>query len=208
MSSHSSLLFLTTSLKEGVFSTSNEDIIFSFLLIFLPLLFGFLYAHFKKEKRVDAIFVSYIFVGIGIQGLASGIMQTFFSQTVIQYVQWPFSPFILELGLANISYGILGLLSPWMTRGWQTATAFGYAMFLAFTGMRHALEILNRGINPGDSGAFAYVDYVMSTILFVLLILRYQQNSQKHVILPTTSSKKEPDLKIVKVVINSPNHRN
>lgn len=152
------------------------DIIFSVLLIVLPFVLGLIHAYFKGEEKVESIFIYYIVIGIGIQGIASGVMQTFFSESVIQYVHWPFSPFMLELGLANISYGILGILSPWMSKGWKTATATGYALFLFFTGMRHALEILQQGINPGNSGAFAYVDYIMSCIFFILLALRYKNN--------------------------------
>lgn len=152
------------------------DIIFSILLILLPFVLGVIHAHFKKEKKIESIFLYYIVIGIGIQGIASGVMQTFFSESVINYVRWPFSPFMQELGLANISYGILGVLSPWMSRGWKTATATGYALFLFFTGLRHAIEILHVGMNPGNSGAFAYVDYIMSCIFFILLALRYKND--------------------------------
>lgn len=179
------------------------DLIFSLILVFFPPIFGILHAHFAGGKTTEKILLYYIFICIGIQGLASGVMQTFFSQSVILYVHWPFSPFMLELGLANISYGILGILSPWMTRGWQTATAFGYALFLLFTGMRHALEILNIGMNPGNSGSFAYVDYIVSMILFVLLALRYRQGESFKSESEAKTSKKEPTLDLVQIAIRS-----
>lgn len=156
------------------FSIPLADTTFSLLLIFLPLILGFLHAFLTRGKKIETILLYYIFIGIGIQGLASGIMQTFYSNSVTQYVHWPFSPFMLELGLANISYGILGILSPWMSRGWQTATAFGYALFLSFTGMRHVIEVLEKGTNSGNSGAFMYVDIILSFIFFVLLVLIYK----------------------------------
>lgn len=153
------------------------DLVFSILLTFLPFFLGFLHTKLSQGSLIDRIFCYYLFIAVGVQGIASGVMQAFFSETVTQYVHWPFSPFIVELGLANISYGILGLLSPWMGRGWQTATCFGYASFLLFTGMRHALELLDKGVNPGNSGPFAYVDYLVSSILFVLLALKQRKES-------------------------------
>lgn len=159
------------------FSIPLADETFSFLLIFLPLILGFLHVFLKGGNKIEYILLYYIVIGIGIQGLASGIMQTFYSNSVTQYVHWPFSPFMLELGLANISYGILGILSPWMNRGWQTATAFGYALFLLFTGMRHVIEIIEKGVNPGNSGSFMYVDNILSYILFLLLILKYREDT-------------------------------
>ena len=157
------------------FSTPLADAIFSFLLIFLPFILGFSHAIFKRGKKIDYILLYYIVISVGIQGLVSGIMQTFYSDFVTQYVHWPFSPFMLELGLANISYGILGVLSLRANRGWQTATAFGYALFLLFTGIRHVIEIMEKGVNPGNSGSFMYVDNILPYIFFVLLVLRYRE---------------------------------
>jgi hypothetical protein len=158
-------------------SIPHIDTAFSFFLIFFPLILGLLHASFKNGKKTECVLLYYIVIGVGIQGLASGITQTFYSGYVTQYVQWPFSPFILELGLANISYGILGILSPWMSRGWQNATAFGYALFLFFTGMRHTIEIIEKGINAGNSGSFMYVDNILCYIFFALLFLRYREDS-------------------------------
>lgn len=173
------------------FSISMADQVFSFLLITLPLMLGFLHATFKGGKKVEYILLYYIVIGIGIQGIASGIMQTFYSNAVTQYVHWPFSPFMLELGLANISYGILGILSPLMTRGWQTATTFGYALFLCFTGMRHIIEIAEKGVNPGNSGSFMYVDIILCLIFFILLILQYKENVSTEISPMPISVKKE-----------------
>lgn len=161
------------------FSVTFADKIFSLFLIFIPLLAGLLHAFLKKGKKLDYILLYYIVIGIGIQALASGIMQIFFSSSVSQYVDWPFSPFMIELGLANISYGILGLLSPWMKRDWQMATTCGYALFLLFTGMRHVIEILEKGVNVGNSGSFMFVDILLSFILFVLLFYKSKENLYK-----------------------------
>lgn len=160
-----------------IISEATKDKVFSLLIIVLPLALSFLHLKFRGGQKYHILLLYYIVFGIGIQGLASGIMQTCYSESVAQYVKWPLCPFMKELGLANISFGVLGILSLWMNRGWQSATAFGYALFLMLTGLRHAVEIVQKGLNPGDSGTFMYVDFVMSFILFTLLILNYKKQN-------------------------------
>jgi hypothetical protein len=147
---------------------------FSFSLIFLPLGLGLLHTKLKGGKKTNTIYLYYIIIGVGMQGLVTGIMQILHPSFVANYVQWPYSPFLLELGLANLSYGILGILSPWLSRGWQTATAVGYALFLLFTGSGHLIDLIKHGSHPGNSGAFLYSDLGVALALLSLVILQHK----------------------------------
>jgi hypothetical protein len=145
---------------------------FSFSLIFLPILLGLLRAQMNGGKKIDEIWFCYIVIGIGIQGLVTGMVQILNPQFVVNDVHWPYSPFLLELGLANFSYGILGILSPWLSRGWQAATATGYALFLFFTGLGHLIDMMWQGVQPGNAGPFLYSDLGVALALFILLAMQ------------------------------------
>jgi len=154
---------------------SNDHIFFAF--IFLPLVLGLFHAWLKKASKVETLLDYYLFISVGIQGLLTGAIQIFQPQFVVSFVQWPYSPFLLELGVANVSYGVIGVMSIFKERGWKTATAFGYAIFLLFTGIRHLLEIIQKGASPGNSGTFLLFDLFVSLGLFILLAL--QKNLSK-----------------------------
>src|SRR5262245_25933328 len=151
------------------FSFHKGEALLAFAYIFLPLIAGCIHARVKKESYLDSLFLYYLFIGVGLQGVITGLMQIFFPQVVVAFTQWPTSPFLLELGMANLSYGIVGLWSLWMSRGWKVATALGYGLFLLFTGLGHVVEIIQRGFAPGNSGAFLFSDLLVALALFLLV---------------------------------------
>jgi len=173
--------------------STTTEIYFTFMLIFFPILLGFIHAYFKGEKKTDWILLYYIFIGVGVQAFLSGIYQILKPYVVVDYVQWPYSPFLLEVGAANISYGILGLASPWLSKGWQRATAIGYSLFLLITGSEHLIDRIINGVNAGNSGGFVYADFGVSIALFVLLAMQYfsSKDSKKTIYSPRMNSEAE-----------------
>ena len=159
-----------------VFSLTAADICYTFFMIFFPLIFGFIHAKVKKRKIVDLLLLYYIFIGVGIQGILTGLIQMLHPRFVAEYVQWSLSSFLFELGLANLSYGILGIVSPWMSKGWQKATAIGYGSFLFLTGVGHLIDIIQYGTTFGNARLFLYLDLLIPIILFILLILQSKVN--------------------------------
>lgn len=147
------------------------EIILSFIFIFLPLLLGLIHALVKDRKRkIEIILCYYVVISIGIQGLLTGVVEIAQPQLVVDYVKVPYSPFLLELGMANLSFGILGILAIWFDKGWRAATAAGYGLFLLFTGIGHIIHIVQKGITPADMGGFLCFDLLASAILFILLL--------------------------------------
>ncbi len=155
-----------------------EDILqvfdYSTALFFI---FGpFIIAHFCTEKEADkskrngTLFLLYLVIGVGFQGILSGLWQVFQPVVVAKFEQWPLSPFVFELGMANIAFGILGILSPWMDNGWRMSTGIGYSIFLLLTGILHLVRIVLYGPSPGDVGGFLLSDLFVGTILFSLVI--------------------------------------
>src|SRR5271156_4367134 len=122
------------------------DFIIASTFIFLPLILGLDHARRKHRPNKEMLLVYYLFISVGIQGLFTGIFQIVFPDIVINFLQWPYSPFLDELGLANIAFGILGILSLWQNNGWKAATAMGYGLFLFMTGLYHLIEIYHTGI--------------------------------------------------------------
>lgn len=147
------------------------DICIACLYVFLPFLLAFFSLKKSDDKRQknDTILLYYLVISIGIQGINSGLWQVFKPSLVAEILQWPANPFLLELGLANIAFGILGLLCPWMDRGWRMASAVGYGTFLLLTGILHVMRILQYGISHGDAGGFLFSDIMVPLILFALI---------------------------------------
>jgi hypothetical protein len=142
----------------------------SIMYIILPVLAGSIHYRWKDTKATfaEVLFNYFLFFGVGIQGLVTGIAQIFYPKIVTDYLRLSLSPFLLELGCANVSFGILAIISFWLDGSWKAAAATVYCLFLFMTGIYHLVEIYYLGLTPGNSGAFLIIDIALP-ILFVLL---------------------------------------
>lgn len=125
------------------------------------------------KSRLEVLLVWYLFIGVGIQGIVSGVVQIFMSDKVAGYVGWAGSPFVVELGMANLAFGILGIISLWQRKGFRTATALGYGLFLVLVAFGHIYDALFKGrLSVGNLGPTLWADLIVGFILLVLISLR------------------------------------
>src|SRR5690606_10639602 len=102
---------------EGCMSQAAYWQIFMFSVFLLPFILGGIHAAIIKKKtkyRITHILLCYCtFIYIGFEATFFGLNQIFQGEAVAQFIGWKWSPFVREVGMANLSYGILGLLSFW-----------------------------------------------------------------------------------------------
>jgi hypothetical protein len=148
--------------------------------VFLPAAIGGVHLAFKKglQLREKAkIFLNYyVFISVGLQGLIAGSSQLFFATNVASYVQWPYSPFLLELGMANLAFGMLGVLSWWIKGSWRLAAACGYGVFLIFAAIGHLYDALfNGNLSMGNLGPQLWSDILVPAAIFGLMYISLQK---------------------------------
>ena len=92
---------------------------------------------------------------VGIQTLITGSGHIFMPDRVAAAIGWPKgNPFQFEVGLAGISYGVLGVLASGYGRQWWLATIIAYSIFMLGAAAGHIRELVLRGNrNPGNAGA-------------------------------------------------------
>jgi hypothetical protein len=93
---------------------------------------------------------------------------------VAQSVGWPNTPFLLEVGFANISYGILGLLSI-KYRSFWAPTVIAYTVFMWGAAIGHIYNIQQTGnLAAGNAGTVLYLDILMPILYMLLLVVYYK----------------------------------
>jgi hypothetical protein len=122
------------------------EAIVSLTFIFLPLVLGVLHASYTDQSFVKLALRYYLIIVVGIQGCLTGIIQIFSPEWVVDYVKWPDSPFLKELGMANLAFGIVGFMGLWLSEGWKNAALAGYLLFLFFTGVGHLVGLFREAI--------------------------------------------------------------
>jgi len=85
----------------------------------------------RSASRVVDVALFYllvIFAGIG--GLMGAVTHTFFAKEIALGIGWqPGSPFQFEVAMANLAFGVLGIMCIWNRRGFRAATGVGLAVF-------------------------------------------------------------------------------
>ncbi|MDP2013850.1 MAG: hypothetical protein Q8L05_06450 [Actinomycetota bacterium] len=152
---------------------------FHIAFIVLPFLMALLLRR-HTQPYVTRLFDSFLFIGVGVQGILDGLQQMTGGEEVAQYVGWAYSPFVGELGTMNFAFGVLGLIAPWASRGWKIATALGYGMFLAWAAVGHISDAISGDDSIGNIGPTLWSDVVIAAALLVLGLLTRDRERPHH----------------------------
>jgi hypothetical protein len=135
-----------------------------------------------SSRRVSEVLLLYllvIFVGVG--GLTGFVGHTFMGREIALQIGWQPSPFQFEVAVANLAFGVLGILCVWQRGGFWTATGLGYSTFLLGCGYGHLREMIRDGnFAPYNVGPVLWVNdlAVPLLILILLAVRRYLASTQ------------------------------
>ena len=115
---------------------------------------------------------------IGLCGLVGFVGHTMRASLVAASIGWPAgNPFQHEVAVANLAFGILGLLCLRYRGGFWTATAIGWSVFMLGAAGVHIYQIhIGQPYAPDNAGAILYYDILAPAILFALLMMRSGEN--------------------------------
>jgi hypothetical protein len=158
--------------------------LFPLLAVLLAVIHLFASKKPRTPLRITEILLVYLLaLTCGIGGLYAFMGHIFASDAVAQAIGWPTgSPFQLEVGVANLSFGILGILCIFFRGLFPFATAIGYSTFLLGAACVHMHDIHVRGnLSELNSGAFLYVqDFFVPLFLLGLSAIYAIKLRQSH----------------------------
>ena len=137
--------------------------------------------HLSKRKVVDICLLYLLLVQIGLTGLWAFVGHLFLSDHVARSIGWATgSPFQLEVGMANLAFGILGVLCVVFKDGFWLATGIGYAVFLFGAAFVHFREMITAGNYAAyNAGPFLYLnDIAIPALILILLAVKWRLKSR------------------------------
>jgi hypothetical protein len=147
--------------------------IFIIITITAALLNLFLSKTPKTVNRVFEVFlVWFLFIMVGIGSIWAFIGHVFLSDLIAATIGWPAgNPFQLEVGVANLSYGILGLLCLKFRDNFLLATVIAVSIFYLGAAYIHITNIMQTGnLAPGNAGYALFIDIMVPIILICLMV--------------------------------------
>ncbi len=150
-------------------------------LVFLAAALAGMAIHLSRDKaprtasrvvEVALLYLLVIFAGAG--GLMGALGHAFRGREIALGLGWPpGSPFQFEVAMANLAFGVLGVMCLWNRGGFWTATGVGLAVFLWGCAYGHFQETRTGNYAPLNAGVMIWLaDVVMPLIILGLLFIR------------------------------------
>ncbi len=109
---------------------------------------------------------------IGVNGIVAGSGHLFFPDPVADSIGWPRgTPWQWEVGLADIGYGVLGVMAPSFNHDFWLATIIVASIFLLGAAAGHVRQLITaHNLSPGNAGAILYTDVIIPLLVIALYI--------------------------------------
>lgn len=132
-----------------------------------------------KEKwncpKFAEIFLGYVLLfNIGIMSLLAAYAHVFMGPEIAKLIGWQAgSPFQFEMGMANLSYGVLGMLAFWIRGRFWDAVIIGWSVLLLGCFVGHVMDYYaNDNTAPYNIGGHIWF-YDLFLPILVLTTLNY-----------------------------------
>lgn len=111
---------------------------------------------------------------VGVTGIMTGCGHLFFPDPIADSIGWTRgSPFQWEVGLADLSYGVLGVTASSYGRGFWLATIIAFSVFMLGAAAGHVRQMVQeRNFSPGNVGV-TFVYDIAAPVLLIALYLAY-----------------------------------
>lgn len=147
----------------------------NFGLTMLCLAFIFIIIHLIISKgRISIYEIIYRWTALfalGFTGIYTFVLHAFFPEVTATSIGWAPSPFQYEVAMADLAFGLLGILSFRAHYSFRLATVIGAAFWLWGDATGHIYQIIeNQNYASGNAGSWFWMDIIIPLILGTCLV--------------------------------------
>jgi hypothetical protein len=107
---------------------------------------------------------------LGVSEIYAFIMHTFFPSLAASTIGWAASPFQYEVGMANLGFGVIAILSFKASYGFRFATVVATTCWLWGNALGHIYQMItHHNFRPGNAGSWFWMDIVIPIILLICI---------------------------------------
>jgi hypothetical protein len=128
-----------------------------------------------KSRVVELLLLYLLAINIGVGGILAWCGHTFMADEIARKIGWqPGSPFQFEVALADLSWGVCGVLCIWTRQGFWTATGIGSSVFFLGCAFGHIRQIIQEGnMAIYNAGPVLWIgDIGIPITILILLLIR------------------------------------
>ena len=157
------------------------------IFISLSIITALIYLSIKRDwscpKVIETFLATTLFFNVGILGLLGFYVHTFYAADTARSIGWASgSPFQFEVAVANLAFGVVGILS-WFFRGYfWLALVLAYVIYFVGCFYGHIIQYRLGDTAPYNIGIYIWlVDLIVPIIALVLLCVYFKDKKcDKH----------------------------
>lgn len=159
----------------------------SIILFICAILFTVGHLMYKKDghsPKPTEVFLSYIlFFNMGLMGLLAAYAHVFMGPETARSIGWePGSPFQYEIGMANLAFGVLGILSYWFRGSFWDAAIIGWSVLFFGCFIGHVINYYTENNTaPYNIGPYIWFYDLLLPILVLVLLYRLRSSNSKQI---------------------------
>jgi hypothetical protein len=124
----------------------------------------------KDHAFVEELFRWLLLLSLGFQGVYTFIIHVFFASYSAQNIGWAESPFQYEVGIADLTVGVLGLIAFWSNFSFRVAAATAGIVWYGGDAIGHVRQmIIANNYAPGNAGPWFWTDVLVPIVLAVCM---------------------------------------
>lgn len=107
----------------------------------------------------------------GVTGIYAFVFHVFYPEMAAADIGWLESPFQFEVGMANLGFGLIAILSFNASYGFRLATVIGNTCWLWGDAYYHLMDLIKyHNYTLGNAGTWLWMDIFVPLILLVCII--------------------------------------
>jgi hypothetical protein len=128
----------------------------------------------RTASRIAEVLLLWLLViNVGVGGVFGFIGHTVFADRAAASIGWPAgNPFQAEVGIANLAFGVVGILCYWFRDQFWLATIIMSSVFQLGAAVGHIRQIIvANNWSPNNAGPALWADIAVPIILITLLVI-------------------------------------
>jgi len=136
----------------------------------------------NTKSAVAKTYLLYLlFIYVGLMGLLTAYAHVFRPLETSASIGWVTSPYEYEVGMADLTVGVLGILCLWFRGNFWLATAIANAVWLLGDAIGHIRQItLNNNHAANNSGIFLITEIITPLVIVLLALYVRATTERKH----------------------------
>ena len=139
---------------------------------------------FSSQRRSSAhavaatYLIHFLFFYVGVMGVFTAYAHVFRPMQTSASIGWTTSPYEYEVGMADLTVGVLGILCLWFRGNFWLATAIANAVWLLGDAIGHLREVtLHNNHAANNSGIFLYAEIITPLLILFLALYNHRTSS-------------------------------